>query len=186
MLSILYPFVRQFKNAEIFRSRVCQQRIITRTGAASIPLRRFPVDPDVRFRIAKIWICAAAASADDVPNFHPNTVNFAFRGIQDGNCQVWILIRNDIFCKPCFDPQIAKAAVAAFANELRIMDHAPISIDLSQFFQKEICHVRSSSSSAQAIRSFSVLSVCSHAACGCIKWQLLQTSAKNGLSRSSA
>ena len=48
--------------------------------------------------------------------------------------------RNNIFCKSRFDPQIAKTAVAAFANELRVMDHAPISIDLSQFFQKEICH----------------------------------------------
>ena len=111
MLSILYPFVRQFKNAEIFRSRVCQQRIITRTGAAGIPLRRFPVDPDVRFRIAKIWICAAAASADDVPNFHPNTVDFTFCRIQNRNRQVWILICNDVFCEPRFDPQIAKAAV---------------------------------------------------------------------------
>ena len=117
MLSILYPFVRQFKNAEIFRSRVCQQRIITRTGAASIPLRRFPVDPDVRFRIAKIRIRAAAAFADNFSDFHPNAVNFAFRGIQDGNCQVWILISNDIFCKSRFDPQIAKTAVAAFAND---------------------------------------------------------------------
>ena len=140
MLSILYPFVRQFKNAEIFRSRVRQQRIITRTGAASIPLRRFPVDPDVRFRIAKIRICAAAASADDVPNFHPNTVDFTFCRIQNRNRQVWILIRNDIFCEPRFDPQIAKTAVAAFANELRVMDHTSISIDLSQFVQKEICH----------------------------------------------
>ena len=87
--------MRQFKNAEIFRSRVCQQRIITRTGAASIPLRRFPVDPDVRFRIAKIRIRAAAASADNFPDFHPNTVNFAFRGIQDGNCQVWITANPD-------------------------------------------------------------------------------------------
>lgn len=138
MLSILYPFVRQFKNAEIFRSRVRQQRIITRTGAASIPLRRFPVDPDVRFRIAKIRICAAAASADDVPNFHPNTVDFTFCRIQNRNRQVWILIRNDIFCEPRFDPQIAKTAVAAFANELRVMDHTSISIDLSQFVQKEI------------------------------------------------
>ena len=103
-------------------------------------MRRFPVDPDVRFRIAKIRIRAAAASADDVPNFHPNTVNFAFCRIQNRNRQVWVLICNDVFCEPCFDPQIAKAAVAAFANELRIMDHAPISIDLSQFFQKEICH----------------------------------------------
>ena len=132
--------MRQFKNAEIFRSRVCQQRIITRTGAASIPLRRYPVNPDVRFRIAKIWICATAAFADNFPDFHPNAVNFAFRRIQDGNCQIWILIRNDIFCKPRFDPQITKASVTTFANELRIMDHAPISIDLSQFVQKEICH----------------------------------------------
>ena len=55
----------------------------------------------------------------------------------ESNRQVWILIRNDVRCEPRFDPQIAKAAVAAFANELRIMDHAPISIDLSQFFQKK-------------------------------------------------
>lgn len=137
MLSILYPFVCQFKYTEVFCRCFCHQGVITLAGAAGIPLRRFPVDPDVRFRIAKIWICAAAASADDVPNFHPNAVNFAFRGIQDGNCQVWILIRNDVFCKSRFDPQIAKAAVAAFANELQIMDHAPISIDLSQFFQKK-------------------------------------------------
>ena len=30
--------------------------------------------------------------------------------------------------------------IRAFANELRIMDHAPIPIDFSQFVQKEICH----------------------------------------------
>ena len=59
---------------------------------------------------------------------------------RENECQIRILIRNEVFCEPCFDPQIAKAAVAAFANELRVMDHAPISIDLSQFFQKEICH----------------------------------------------
>ena len=35
---------------------------------------------------------------------------------------------------------VLRIAVVEFANELRIMDHAPIPIDLSQFFQKEICH----------------------------------------------
>ena len=140
MLSILYPFVCQFKYTEVLCRCFCHQGVITLAGAASIPLRCLSVNPDMRFRIVKIRICAAAASADNFPDFHPNAVNFAFRGIQDGNCQVWILIRNDIFCEPRFDPQIAKAAVTAFANELRIMDHAPISIDLSQFVQKEICH----------------------------------------------
>ena len=53
---------------------------------------------------------------------------------------VWILILNQVSYESHFDPQVTKAAIAAFANELRIVDHAPIPIDLSQFFQKRICH----------------------------------------------
>ena len=34
---------------------------------------------------------------------------------RENECQVWILIRNDVFCEPCFDAQIVKAAVHSCA-----------------------------------------------------------------------